>query len=52
LRRRTLEAEFDGGPVVHSPYWRVAQGAAMAVALLMVTLLMNQSAPENVYKAF
>jgi alginate O-acetyltransferase complex protein AlgI len=52
LRRRILEAQCDGGPVVHSQYWRAAQGAAMAVVLLTVTLLMNQSAPENVYKAF
>jgi D-alanyl-lipoteichoic acid acyltransferase DltB (MBOAT superfamily) len=51
-RRRILAVECDGLPLVHSPYWRTAESAALAVTVLVVTLLMNQSAPEIVYKAF
>jgi alginate O-acetyltransferase complex protein AlgI len=52
VRGRVLAVQCDGSPVVHSQYWRTAQSAAMVVVVLVVTLLMNQSAPEIVYKAF
>jgi hypothetical protein len=52
LRARVLAVHVDGAPVVHSPYWRTAQSTALAVVVLVVTLLMNQSAPDIVYKAF
>jgi alginate O-acetyltransferase complex protein AlgI len=51
-RARILAIQFDGIPMVHSPYWRTAQSVALVVIVLGVTLLMNQSAPEIVYKAF
>lgn len=52
IRARVLAVHVDGIPVVHSPYWRTAQSTALAVVVLVVTLLMNQSAPDIVYKAF
>lgn len=52
IRERVLAVQWEGIPLVHSPYWRVAQSAALVVTVLAVTLLMNQSAPEIVYKAF
>lgn len=52
IRGRILAVECDGLPVVYSPYWRTAQSTALAVVFLVVTLLMNQSAPDIVYKAF
>jgi hypothetical protein len=51
-RKRVLAVQCDGVPLVHSPYWRTAQSTALAVVVLVVTLLMNQSAPDIVYKAF
>lgn len=52
IRPKILAVECDGLPVVDSPYWRTAQTTALAVVVLVVTLLMNQSAPDIVYKAF
>jgi D-alanyl-lipoteichoic acid acyltransferase DltB (MBOAT superfamily) len=52
IRTRALAVHMDGIPVVDSPYWRTAQSTALAVVVLVVTLLMNQSAPDIVYKAF
>lgn len=52
IRARALAIDCDGVPLVHSPYWRTAQSTALAVVVLVVTLLMNQSAPDIVYKAF
>lgn len=52
IRARLLAIQCDGIPLVHSPYWRTAQSTALAVVVLVVTLLMNQSAPDIVYKAF
>lgn len=52
IRVRVLAVHVDGAPLVDSPYWRTAQSTALAVVVLMVTLLMNQLAPDIVYKAF
>jgi alginate O-acetyltransferase complex protein AlgI len=52
LRRRMAGFHWDGAPVTQSQYWRVAQGAAAVTIVLLLTLLMNQRAPEIVYKAF
>jgi alginate O-acetyltransferase complex protein AlgI len=51
-RARIFAIQFDGIPMVHSPYWRMAQSVALVVVVLGVTLLMNQPGPEIVYKAF
>lgn len=52
IRAWTIGLRFEGAPVVYSQYWRTACCAALVVVVVAVTLLLDQSAPDVVYKAF
>lgn len=52
LRARSLSLKTSEGPVLTSRYARVVFASALGVAALFLTVLLNQPAPEIVYKAF
>ncbi len=52
LRAGLLSIRTEEGPVLISRYARVAYATALAVTALVVTILLNQPAPDIVYKAF
>jgi hypothetical protein len=52
LRVRMLSVKTADGPVLTSRYARVVYASALGLFLLVVTVLLNQPAPDIVYKAF
>jgi alginate O-acetyltransferase complex protein AlgI len=51
-RVRLLSIRTLGGPAFTSRYARVAYASAFALAILVITVLLNQPAPGIVYKTF
>ena len=52
LRAALLSLKTADGPVLTSRYARVVYASALGLAAAVVTFLLNQPAPEIVYKAF
>ena len=52
LRAALLSIKTSSGPVLTSRYARVVYASALGVAALFITILLNQPAPDIVYKAF
>jgi len=52
LRTQLLSIRTAEGPVFTSRYARVVYASALALAALTLTILLNQAAPDIVYKAF
>jgi D-alanyl-lipoteichoic acid acyltransferase DltB (MBOAT superfamily) len=52
LRGAMLEIKTAEGPVLTSRYARVVYASALVLAALVMTALLNQPAPDLVYKAF
>ncbi len=52
LRAALLSIATSSGPVLTSRYARVVYASALGLAALIITVLLNQPAPEIVYKAF
>jgi D-alanyl-lipoteichoic acid acyltransferase DltB (MBOAT superfamily) len=52
LRAALLSIKTSEGPVLTSRYARVVYASALGLAAVVVTLLLNQPAPDIVYKAF
>jgi D-alanyl-lipoteichoic acid acyltransferase DltB (MBOAT superfamily) len=52
LRAALLSIETAEGPVLTSRYARVVYASALGLAALVMTVLLNQPAPDIVYKAF
>jgi hypothetical protein len=52
LRAALLSIKTSEGPVLTSRYARVVYASALGVAALVFTVLLNQPAPDVVYKAF
>jgi D-alanyl-lipoteichoic acid acyltransferase DltB (MBOAT superfamily) len=52
LRAALLSIKTADGPVLTSRYARVVYASALGLAALVITVLLNQPAPDIVYKAF
>ena len=52
LRGRTLSIQTAGQPIFTSRYARVAFASALALVAFVVTILLNQPAPDIIYRAF
>ena len=52
LRTALLSIKTAEGPVLTSRYALVVYASALGFAALVVTVLLNQPAPDIVYKAF
>jgi D-alanyl-lipoteichoic acid acyltransferase DltB (MBOAT superfamily) len=52
LRTALLSIKTTEGPVLTSRYARVVYATALGLVALVITVLLNQPAPEIVYKAF
>lgn len=52
LRATLLSIKTAEGPVLTSRYARVVYASALALAAVVMTVLLNQPAPDIVYKAF
>ena len=52
LRARLLSIKIAEGPVLTSRYARVVYASALGLVALVMTVLLNQPAPDIVYKAF
>jgi hypothetical protein len=52
LRSQLLSIQLGGEPALTSRYARVVYASALAIGALVLTLLLNQPAPDIVYKAF
>ena len=52
LRAALLSIRTSGGPVLTSRYARVVYASALGLASFVITVLLNQPAPDIVYKAF
>jgi D-alanyl-lipoteichoic acid acyltransferase DltB (MBOAT superfamily) len=52
LRAALLTIKTSDGPVLTSRYARVVYASALGLGILVVTVLLNQPAPDIVYKAF
>ncbi|MGA3372638.1 MAG: MBOAT family O-acyltransferase [Terracidiphilus sp.] len=52
LRSALLSIKTAEGPVLTSRYARVVYASALGLAAVVITLLLNQPAPDIVYKAF
>jgi hypothetical protein len=52
LRAALLSIKTSEGPVLTSRYARVVYASALGLAAVVVTVLLNQPAPDIVYKAF
>jgi D-alanyl-lipoteichoic acid acyltransferase DltB (MBOAT superfamily) len=52
LRARLLSIKTAEGPVLTSRYARVVYASALGLVALVITVLLNQPAPDIVYKAF
>ena len=50
--RALLSIKVDGGPVLTSRYARVVYASALSLVIVVMTVLLNQPAPDIVYKAF
>ena len=52
LRASLISMKVDGGPVLTSRYARVVYASALGLVIVVMTVLLNQPAPDIVYKAF
>lgn len=52
LRAALLSFNVGGEPLLTSRYARVVYASALGLASVVMTVLLNQPAPENVYKGF
>ena len=52
LRETILSIKTSEGPVFTSRYARVVYACALGVVAVIITVLLNQPAPEIVYKSF
>jgi hypothetical protein len=52
LRGALLSIKTAAGPVLTSRYVRVVYASALGLAAFVMTVLLNQPAPDIVYKAF
>jgi hypothetical protein len=52
LRAALLSIRTAEGPVLTSRYARVVYASALGLAAVVITVLLNQPAPDIVYKAF
>lgn len=52
LRAALLSVKTSEGPVLTSRYARVVYATALGLVALVITVLLNQPAPDIVYKAF
>jgi D-alanyl-lipoteichoic acid acyltransferase DltB (MBOAT superfamily) len=52
LRRAVLAIKTSDGPVLTSRYVRVVYSSALGLLAIAITVLLNQPAPEIIYKAF
>jgi D-alanyl-lipoteichoic acid acyltransferase DltB (MBOAT superfamily) len=52
LRAALLSIKTSEGPVLTSRYARVVYASALGLAAFVITILLNQPAPDIVYKAF
>jgi D-alanyl-lipoteichoic acid acyltransferase DltB (MBOAT superfamily) len=52
LRSALLTMRFEGAPLFTGRYARVVYGTVLGFAALLVTVVLNQPAPDVVYKAF
>jgi hypothetical protein len=52
LRAALLSIKTAEGPVLTSRYARVVYATALGLVALVITVLLNQPAPDIVYKAF
>jgi D-alanyl-lipoteichoic acid acyltransferase DltB (MBOAT superfamily) len=52
LRAALLSIKTSDGPVLTSRYARVVYASALGLAIIVMTVLLNQPAPEIVYKGF
>jgi hypothetical protein len=52
LRAALLSIKTAEGPVLTSRYARVMYASALGLAALVMTILLNQPAPDIVYKRF
>lgn len=52
LRAALLSIKTSAGPVLTSRYARMIYASALGLAALFITVLLNQPAPDIVYKAF
>ena len=52
LRAALLSIKTAEGPVLTSRYARVVYASALGLAAVVMTVLLNQPAPDIVYKAF
>jgi hypothetical protein len=52
LRAALLSIKTSDGPVLTSRYAKVVYASALGLTSVVITVLLNQPAPEIVYKAF
>jgi hypothetical protein len=52
LRAALLSIEMGGEPLLTSRYARVIYASALGLSAFVITVLLNQPAPDIVYKAF
>jgi hypothetical protein len=52
LRAALLSITTSEGPVLTSRYARVVYASALGMVAFVITILLNQPAPDVVYKAF
>jgi D-alanyl-lipoteichoic acid acyltransferase DltB (MBOAT superfamily) len=52
LRQALLSIRTSGGPVLTNRYARVVYASALGLIAVLITILLNQPAPDIVYKAF
>jgi hypothetical protein len=52
LRAALLSVKTTEGPMLTSRYARVVYATALGLVALVLTVLLNQPAPDIVYKAF
>jgi len=51
-RDKLLAVQVRGAPVLAHRYLRVAYASTLVLVSLVITVLLNQAAPDIVYKAF
>ncbi len=52
LRTALLSVKTSEGPILTSRYARVVYASALGLVAIVLTVLLNQPAPDIVYKAF
>jgi alginate O-acetyltransferase complex protein AlgI len=52
LRAALLSIDIEGQPALYSRYARVIYASALALTAFVISILLNQPAPDIVYKAF